>query len=107
LQSKDRTKVRQPFRAFFGAGADDFTALTTDSPLFYLFFLKNTKEYSKKTDKSLVDFLSVFYGGEEGIRTLDTLMGYTRFPIVRARPTTRLLRVCSSKHAIQLSAWLL
>ena len=32
-------------------------------------------------------------GGEEGIRTLDTLMGYTRFPIVRARPTTRLLHV--------------
>ena len=26
------------------------------------------------------------YGGEGGIRTLDTLMGYTRFPIVRARP---------------------
>ena len=27
-----------------------------------------------------------FYGGEGGIRTLDTLLGYTRFPIVRARP---------------------
>ena len=26
------------------------------------------------------------YGGEGGIRTLDTLVGYTRFPIVRARP---------------------
>ena len=26
------------------------------------------------------------FGGEGGIRTLDTLMGYTRFPIVRARP---------------------
>ena len=26
------------------------------------------------------------HGGEGGIRTLDTLMGYTRFPIVRARP---------------------
>ena len=49
----------------------------------------------------------LFRGGEEGIRTLDTLMGYTRFPIVRARPTTRLLRVCSNEHAIQLSAWLL
>jgi len=69
LQSKDRTKVRQPFRAFFGAGADDFTALTPDSPLFYLFFLKNTKEYSKKTDKSLVDFLSVFYGAGYMSRT--------------------------------------
>ena len=37
-------------------------------------------------------------GGEEGIRTLDTLMRYTRFPIVRARPTTRLLRVCRKKR---------
>ena len=54
-----------------------------------------------------VDKSGNLFGGEEGIRTLDTLMGYTRFPIVRARPTTRLLRVCSSEHAIQLSAWLL
>ena len=38
------------------------------------------------------------HGGEEGIRTLDTLMRYTRFPIVRARPTTRLLHVCSRKY---------
>ena len=34
------------------------------------------------------------YGGEGGIWTLDTLLGYTRFPIVRARPATRLLQVC-------------
>ena len=26
------------------------------------------------------------YGGEKGIRTLDTFIGYTRFPIVRLRP---------------------
>ena len=32
-----------------------------------------------------------FSGGEGGIWTLDTLLGYTRFPIVRARPATRLL----------------
>ena len=32
-------------------------------------------------------------GGEGEIRTLETLMGPTRFPVVRARPTTRLLRV--------------
>ena len=30
-------------------------------------------------------------GGEGGIRTLETLLTPTRFPIVRARPTTRLL----------------
>ena len=34
-----------------------------------------------------------FSGGEGEIRTLETLMGPTRFPVVRARPTTRLLRV--------------
>ena len=27
-------------------------------------------------------------------------MGYTRFPIVRARPTTRLLRVCRKQKDI-------
>ena len=30
-------------------------------------------------------------GGEGGIRTLEPLLMVTRFPIVRARPTTRLL----------------
>ena len=27
------------------------------------------------------------FGGEKGIRTLDTVLGYTRFPVVRLRPT--------------------
>ena len=35
------------------------------------------------------------FGGEGGIRTLEELLTLTRFPIVRARPTTRLLRNCS------------
>ncbi len=34
----------------------------------------------------LSDKRGFFSGGEGGIRTLDTLLGYTRFPIVRARP---------------------
>ena len=33
-----------------------------------------------------VSKLRFLFGGEGGIRTLDTLVGYTRFPIVRARP---------------------
>ncbi len=33
------------------------------------------------------------FGGEGGIRTLEPLLMVTRFPIVRARPTTRLLRI--------------
>ena len=32
-------------------------------------------------------------GGEGGIRTLEPLLTVTRFPIARARPTTRLLRL--------------
>ena len=46
-----------------------------------------------------------FFGGEGGIWTLDTLLGYTRFPIVRARPATRLLhsdRFCSQPVYITL-----
>ena len=31
------------------------------------------------------------FGGEGGIRTLEELLTLTRLPIVRARPTTRLL----------------
>ena len=37
----------------------------------------------------------LFYGGDGEIRTLEELLTLTRFPIVRARPTTRHLRVCS------------
>ena len=33
------------------------------------------------------------FGGEGGIRTLETLLTPTRFPIVRARPATRLLHM--------------
>ena len=45
----------------------------------------------KKRTFVLVDKSAFFVGGEGGIWTLDTLLGYTRFPIVRARPATRLL----------------
>ena len=56
---------------------------------------------------AVASFLVPQCGGEEGIRTLDTLMGYTRFPIVRARPTTRLLHVMLKIDPVHLSAWLL
>ena len=35
----------------------------------------------------------LFRGGDGEIRTLEELLTLTRFPIVRARPTTRHLRV--------------
>ena len=40
------------------------------------------------------------FGAEGGIRTLEELMTLTRFPIVRARPTTRLLHVWSGKGVL-------
>ena len=40
----------------------------------------------------LVDKRGFLHGGEGGIRTLELLLTVTRFPIVRARPATRLLR---------------
>ena len=45
----------------------------------------------------------LFFGGDGEIRTLDTLLGYTRFPIVRARPATRHLHIVarlSSAYAV-------
>ena len=50
----------------------------------------------KKSEQAIQSLLR--RGGEGGIRTLDTLLRYTRFPIVRARPATRLL------HAIFTAA---
>ena len=47
--------------------------------------------------------LGGFRGGEGEIRTLEPLLTVTRFPIVRARPATRLLRNCSAQ--IKLFYW--
>ena len=47
--------------------------------------------YFVEKDLCFVSKHRSFSGGEGGIWTLDTLLGYTRFPIVRARPATRLL----------------
>ena len=43
-----------------------------------------------------VSKLRFLFGGEGGIRTLDTLVGYTRFPIVRLRPAQPSLRARKS-----------
>ena len=42
--------------------------------------------------------LSTKLGGDGEIRTLDTLLRYTRFPIVRARPATRHLHIAVSSR---------
>ena len=38
-------------------------------------------------------WVAFLFGGDGEIRTLEELLTLTRFPIVRARPTTRHLRV--------------
>ena len=56
---------------------------------------------------SIVSILTFLYGGDGEIRTLEELLTLTRFPIVRARPTTRHLHGCSKTYNIKLSAWTL
>ncbi len=43
------------------------------------------------------------FGGEGGIRTLEPLLMFTRFPIVRARPTTRLLHRLPDYYIVYLT----
>ena len=46
---------------------------------------------AKRKQRHPVQGAFVFVGGEGGIRTLETLLTPTRFPVVRPRPTRRLL----------------
>ena len=48
-------------------------------------------------------WVAVFFGGDGEIRTLEELLTLTRFPIVRARPTTRHLRVVQEKSCSLVS----
>lgn len=48
--------------------------------------IKNPEKLDATGFSPVASMPSSGYGGEEGIRTLDTLTTYTRFPIVRFRP---------------------
>ena len=50
--------------------------------LFKLFYLN----YEDKQKLPKTSNFREFYGGQRGIRTLDTLLTYTRVPVVRLRP---------------------
>ena len=54
-----------------------------------------TDRNNKINNKKPADFSAGYFlgGGEEEIRTLGTLLTYTRFPIVLLRPTRTPLRV--------------
>ena len=63
------------------------------------YFMKNTSPTLRQG--------MCFHGGDGEIRTLEELLTLTRFPIVRARPTTRHLHVFAQENPINLSACLL
>ena len=74
--------VPKCYRAFWTASTNCFAVGKTVS-------LPNS--FSAKNKKH--PFGCFVSGGEGGIRTLEPLLMVTRFPIVRARPATRLLRI--------------
>ena len=72
---------------------------------------KKSQKGVVKNEKTLCPMdTRFFHGGEGGIRTLDTLLGYTRFPIVRARPDYATsprppnLPLCNSSYVIIINA---
>ena len=58
--------------------------LTAFESLYYILLIKR-----KKTPRGCLSF----YGGERGIRTLGTVLAFTRFPVVRLRPAQPSLQV--------------
>ena len=65
------------------------------------------KSPSPPKEKSLPFGRLFSFGGDGEIRTLEELLTPTRFPIVRARPTTRHLRIAQENNVIHLSACVL
>ena len=51
--------------------------------------IKSPQTADTQDFQPMASILFAGFGGDGEIRTLDTLLGYTRFPIVRARPATR------------------
>ena len=50
-----------------------------------------SQTYHNKKQEAHTTVYLLFFGGEEGIRTPETVLAPTRFPIVRLRPTQPLL----------------
>ena len=55
--------------------------------------IKNPQTVEALSVQLMASILFAGFGGDGEIRTLDTLLRYTRFPIVRARPATRHLHI--------------
>ena len=50
-------------------------------------------KHHSKNAPLLVDKSAFFVGGERGIRTLGTVLAFTRFPVVRLRPAQPSLQI--------------
>ena len=68
---------------------------------------KPHKNSDKKKKPEIITKSDFSNGGDGEIRTLEELLTPTRFPIVRARPTTRHLRVLLKISSVDLSARIL
>ena len=75
---------RKSCRGFAAASPNIFRPSAKNSS--YLILLLRAKQKTTRLG-------GFCFGGEGGIRTLEPLLMVTRFPIVRARPTTRLLHI--------------
>ncbi len=53
----------------------------------FLFAIAQCKNPSFSPPPKKATLLGGLCGGEKGIRTLETVLGFTRFPVVRLRPT--------------------
>ena len=88
---------------FYNTDPNSPTSISTDenTEIIEYFNQNNAKENSLESS----GFKRVSLGGEKGIRTLDTFL-YTRFPVVRLRPTRPSLhkgvRVTISKNYIDV-----
>ena len=54
---------------------------------------RNCVIYAKRKTQRFVSIVAFSYGGQRGIRTLDTLLTYTRVPVVRLRPAQPSVRL--------------
>ena len=57
------------------------------------YFTRRRRISLKKAHICLVDKCVLFSGGERGIRTLGTVLAFTRFPVVRLRPAQPSLQI--------------
>ena len=80
------------------------SSATPTSLLFFANAQNKENSHSSHSIKHKRHHLTVMpfmFGGEGGIRTLEPLLTVTRFPIVRARPTTRLLQVVKYRRSLE------